>query len=82
MKIKVTQEDINEGEKRNCSNCPVSLAIQRAIGNKLVTVGSYGSWRINGLKQSNLGEKVSKWIRGFDKGGDVVPFEFEIELIN
>lgn len=35
MKIEVTQEDIDKGDKRNCCTCPIALALSRYSDKKL-----------------------------------------------
>jgi hypothetical protein len=37
--VEVTQEDIDKGERKNCFECPLALAIHRASG-KQVQVGT------------------------------------------
>ena len=43
MKIDVTQEDIDKGLPKTCSQCPVARALSRAFG-RLIRVGKNGTY--------------------------------------
>lgn len=79
MKITVTQEDIENGEPRRCSLCPIALAISRAFTHgEFISIGAGGFWSINGERQPKLPKIVEDWIRSFDKNETVEPFKFTI----
>jgi hypothetical protein len=82
-KVKVTQEHLDAGKQFSCEECAVSLAIKEAFAKEKV-IGCRASTRyvaIFFLKQTICCEfppEVSKFIRKFDKGEQVEPFEFEL----
>ena len=75
MKIQVTQNDIDNGRSDNCKYCPVALAINRifpgfvAVRSLTITVGE---------DKFPIGIPVWKFVRKFDTGCAVQPFEFEL----
>ena len=85
MKIQVTKEDIEKGEKGSCEWCPVALAIQRTYGkDKLVTVDvdSMGIWLDNREQHYQLPQIARDFIDDFDNDRKVAegfrPFSFKI----
>jgi hypothetical protein len=83
MLIKVTQDDIDTGQRRHPLFCPVSLAVQRTLNTKHVLVSvvdieiNYGT---EDDKVAKLPEDISDIIRDYDDGEDMFPFEFEAEF--
>jgi hypothetical protein len=75
MIIQVTQADIDAGVRKECTRCPVALAIQRNVG-CVVEVGRYGIY-FSG-KMVMIPNNVAKRISIFDSGGGMTPFEFLI----
>lgn len=85
MIIKVTQEDIDNGKKKSCYECPIALAIQRVSVKHL---------RCDVMNQQVYAvEKDLRpvWIRilppeaqlfiiDFDAGKSVKPFQFELDI--
>lgn len=85
MKVIVTTEDIAAGGRGDSENCPIARAVQRATGETF--------WNANGTRIHNsralfAGSEVqhsfmpipvwmADWIRAFDRGDSVEPFEFE-----
>ena len=90
MKIQVTKEDIEKGERGSCEWCPVALAIQRTYDlkngkDKMVIVeGSYAEiWdKNNGEQQYQLPQIARDFIHDFDnsdiKSEQLKPFLFKI----
>lgn len=76
MKIEVTQDDINNGQRSRCRFCPVALAIQRTFPDQLVTVGNEAAEI--GMCFITFPTNASEFISAFDKGLKVQPFTFEI----
>lgn len=83
MKIQVTQDDIDHGKKRSCSGCPIGRAIARAtgkdclVGQSSVKLGK--TWfRTPEERWLVLPDIASMFIRRFDDGEKVEPFEFEV----
>ena len=90
MKIKVTQEDIDNGHRDTLENCPIALAVVREL--KLDTKGKkdivavYGEgngvhiWRGQQEYSYKLPKNIEAVIKSFDGGDKIEPFEFEMEL--
>lgn len=81
--INVTQEDIDEGQMGECYFCPVALAASKMIKG--------GCWvnethiRASGDDEqefilSELPEEACKFIRDFDSGNPVHPFQFTLDI--
>ena len=74
MKIQVTKEDIEKGERGSCEWCPVALAIQRTYDlkngkDKMVVVDGdcVGIWdKNNGEQQYQLPQITRDFIHTFD----------------
>jgi hypothetical protein len=87
--IEVTQEDINNGERKDGCKCPVALAFQRAGARGAFSVGYFYVYP-KGLTASDsetvsdkiriarsLPEEVTQFNHDFDDGKPVTPFSFE-----
>lgn len=76
MKIRVTQQHIEEGRRGSCRECPIALAI--------VSAGFFKAWvgasqiRANGKLWCDTPPEVYRFIQKFDTNKRVKPFEFEI----
>ena len=86
MKIRVTREDIDNGEAGDCDRCPVALALLRHTNADEVTVGNCGVdiFHDSGLVVDygvDLPEVARDFIKKFDTGRDVEPFEFEVDIV-
>lgn len=82
MKISVTQEMIERGFKRDCRMCPVALAVVEAGGVNPIVGQQSIQWMPNRTAvyvRASTPEPVVQFIRSFDKGEQVSPFEFELE---
>lgn len=83
MKIQVTQEDINKGLRGVPDSCHVALAVKKALNTAKVEVGdgfiSWNHWSTKTNWNKGKIEIVEMFVRAFDKGYDVTPFEFELE---
>lgn len=78
MKIKVTEYDIYRGCRKSKSDCPIALAVTRTYGEKFLVNGSTMYSMV--LPESfNLPESAINFVRKFDAGEKVEPFEFEVE---
>lgn len=96
LKIEVTVDDIKDGCRGMASNCPVARACFRAYHEsnsdiKVVSAYTYEvvfyeaksftfGWGTRPKYKAKLPEHVSRFIDDFDRGEDVAPIEFEIEL--
>lgn len=87
VKISVTAEDIEHGEKQNCRFCPIALASFRSFRESLIghdyfycEIHEIILVNIRGRRafvSENLTEDVLNFIDDFDSGKEVSPFEFE-----
>lgn len=77
MLIEVTADDIRQGCRNSCSNCPVALAITRAVGQKAF-IGSH-TWRISDAKHI-LPHNAIMFIHDYDQFRPVMPTTFEIAI--
>ncbi len=86
MKITVTQNDINSGYRYSCNQCPVALAIKRAMGRTPI-VGCFRvtfedeAGRVPYEPAYELPFDVREAIQHFDNGAQIDPFEFELRPI-
>lgn len=79
MKIKVTKDDIRNGMVGSALYCPVALAIRRAMPEATdVGVGFTIAGFVIGDEEINadLPDEAVQFIRSFDEGDPVEPFEF------
>ncbi len=80
-RIVVTQEDIDKGEKLECSSCPIALAMKRVIKCKSVFVASATAtvcWSGFNTETSKLPTRAGLFVRNFDGGMKVKPFVFSV----
>lgn len=85
MIIRVEQRHINAGLKGYPNSCPVALAMGETFGLSVGVAIGWFTFRFPenhiplGFEECILGdiEKVKTFIRRFDKGDLVSPFEFE-----
>ena len=77
MKIHVTEDHIRCGTRLQGDCCPVARAITEA-GLKNVHVTYSGIW-IDG-DEKPIPPSVSEFVRLFDKGIPVEPFEFDLSM--
>ena len=87
--VKVTEEDIRQGDQRDCHSCPVALAVGRELNSK--TKGKVRPAWLR-LEHENgcallvdFPLRVRAWIHAYDwvaqnERGGIHTFEFEIEL--
>lgn len=72
MKLTITQEDIDAGEKCHTGNCPIAMSLKRVgfknalVGMPLIFLG-YG-------KSVQTNKTQRRFINRFDKGLPVKPF--------
>lgn len=76
MKIEVTQEDIDVGERWNWTQNPVSLAIRRCVGTALAVVDEEEIY-YDGI-DIDTPEVVKGFIYDFNINNPVQPFTFEL----
>lgn len=81
MKITVTSKDIEEGRRRDPSECPVARALRRA------GISHFGVTGMLVIVQTGrkhiplvLPATVQEWILDFDWGSAMAPIDFELRL--
>ncbi len=82
IKLSVTQQDIDEGEKASCTKCPVALALQRALGRQ-DDAAMVGMGMVNLFIDGNshkVPDAVRDFVRSFDSGDKVEPFELTFSV--
>ena len=84
----VTQEDIDHGRMSDCYNCPVALALRRAI-NQSVSVGwqhiTYWlgqsvMWATDVYVSLDTPRDMRRWLIDFDAGEPVSPSWFTLDI--
>ena len=84
LQVNVTQEDINRGKICMPMNCPVALAVTRAVPNKEVVVSSFKVTTHtddpNDIEIAELPEEATAFILAFDNKKSVTPFSFTVEF--
>lgn len=78
MKIQVTAEDIVKGKRESCDSCPIALAITRKAGER-ASVDECTAWFISTESLIPLPVSARKFVRAFDRGDSVAPFEFDLD---
>ena len=78
FEVEVTQEDIDQGVRKDNCNCPVALAVKRATGREDVSVArntiALGRDVIFRVK------KICDFVFDFDEGKPVEPFTFTVKV--
>lgn len=81
MNIRVTSEDIEHGQMRDPYGCPVARAVRRAgIAHFGVTGMAVMAGEDRQRTMVILPSVAQDWIKAFDYGMPVAPFEFELLL--
>jgi hypothetical protein len=80
--IQVTQEDINHGLAGDCEECPIALALYRALSVAGVRAGTGGVtlYREGTNAMVALPVAAVRFIGRFDHDELVEPFEFELDV--
>ena len=91
LKIKVTQNDINHGRRKDCNRCPIARAVKRAVTKskvkclltkiavrleEVILLDSWGSVDHRGY----LPSRAQRFIIKFDDAKDTKPFNFILNL--
>ena len=84
VKFEVTKEDIDIGIPGKGEACPIYRALKRRVP-ALSYVDNYHLWMLNKRSMtegnaSSLSQDMVRFVLRFDKGLNVVPQEFEVEL--
>lgn len=78
--IEVTQEHIDNGKCKDCSACPIALAVSEALpGHRHINV-SLSSIVVDGNLYYRLSNIEKSFIDAFDYNRSVSPFSFKLKL--
>lgn len=77
--VKVTQEHIDKGIPSDLCNCPIALAMKDNFTFVEIN-GNVRCAKNETIYRGLLGPITLKFIKDFDNGREVKPFEFDIEL--
>lgn len=91
VKVDVTRQDIDNGEQNECRLCPIAIALHRATGKRwevdgesarelVLLPGDDVYFRKPRSPWVGLPRTVRQFIKAFDNGEDVQPFNFELVL--
>lgn len=87
IKVTVTSDDIKKGKPRNEDCCPIALATNRAfdgmLEGSLSVCQSFVALRVTGEpieRTEQLPGEAVAFIRDFDAGIEVKPFEFKLPV--
>jgi len=83
IKISVTQDDIDKGIKNNCEKCPIARALARSFPGYFNLASIYylsvkAHQKDFYVFMMDTPKVCYDFIRDFDQGKPVTPFEFEI----
>jgi hypothetical protein len=78
MKIHVTKKDIEDGIKKSCIKCPITLVIRRETGKCYRVRSNYVLW--SHWQLIKLPESAQVFIARVDSGKPVRPFTFSIDF--
>lgn len=79
MIIRVTQQNIDNGVRQQYDACPVALALRDATAREWQVTKNYAQYALGSLILA-LPETARDFIRSFDAGREVRPFEFDLLL--
>jgi hypothetical protein len=80
MRIRVTQECINDGVQCDCRACPVALAIRRKYPKRDVSVYRDEMLLRHPYRKISLPQRACDFITAFDEGMPIKPFSFELKI--
>ena len=83
LKVNVTQEHINKGERHSTSACPIAWALKDVLPADSCAVNvraSVAVWfRNSDYYRAWLPRSAQDFVVEFDNGQDVSPFSFELD---
>ena len=89
MKIRVTRDEIDRGDRYRSRSCPVALAVSKVLKEGvMVTVGPNYFTVFGKMEGASIcevikfGQEVAEFIRDFDGGEKVYESEFEVNIPN
>ena len=86
--VKVTQDDIDKGERETCRRCPIALALNRLLalpaevrlGNVRSSANIVTSYHPKYWPTLPLPAECKRFIKIFDGRGPVTPFDFPLTI--
>lgn len=85
--IEVTADDIRRGTQHSCRNCPIAIAVSRAVLGYHIHVNTKVRFLLDpdhalsqAVLESKLPVNATDFIDGFDHSGDGKPFYFQLEV--
>jgi len=79
--ISVTQADIDDGRHRDCTSCPLALAVRRALPSLPgLSVGNWGIFPDPRRDPIELPDTARIFVATFDADLPVEPFSFTIDV--
>jgi hypothetical protein len=83
--VRVEELDIRAGRRENCEGCPLALAIHRALGYPVYVAGEdvgecTGDPKVLGSRLAVLPARARRFVKDFDAGRKVRPFEFRLSV--
>lgn len=80
IKVKVTEDCIDNGRRNDCELCPVALALVNSTCVEPAVGSTDADFTFNGTRYvaRKLPKKVQQFIREFDSYYTVEPFEFTL----
>lgn len=89
MRVKITAEHIAAGKRDNVLECPIAVALnglslsfskRLSFSNWSVMKRAAYMWHGESYFRVSLPENACNWIRDYDAGREVAPFEFDLEV--
>lgn len=84
MLIKVTEDDIKIGNRKDCKTCPIAQALSKLMKDGVVVkvrIVIADIFEVNGKRRwRKLPELASEFILRYDSGEIPQPFEFELDI--
>ncbi len=90
IKVEITADDIAKGSRNVCTMCPVSRALNRAVGNEEITPQTASRWKAQAQPSRlfadgrrrimcDTPEDVRVRILAWDATGQMEPFSFQVD---
>lgn len=79
MLIRVTAEDIQQGERYHTLNCPVAIALRRHLGDPTEFVDYRKDLSGYCCSRGPLPNSLTPTVDAYDRTGVMRPFEFELQ---
>lgn len=81
LRIEVTQQDIEHGQWQDCEECPIALAVTRAVGFTVEVGTNIKAAKPGDRRNTDLPEECVQFIHAFDAREPVKPFVFWLPYV-